>query len=109
MYHHRPRHRIRRALWYPRVGTVLLLLTWAVILGLPTGAAHADYYPYKSTYWRWQGRIICIEDHSGVHWPVYRATWRWDATPELRIVPKQDCTGYRQVVKVQSGWYGRNG
>jgi hypothetical protein len=39
IYRHRPRHRAARLPWRPAPGIVLLVLTWAAILGFGFGAS----------------------------------------------------------------------
>jgi len=103
MYRHRPRHRIARILWRPSIGTILLLLTWAAILGLPAGAAQANVYAF-----RWAGSVVCVEMHASTHYPVKAAVHAWDSAPDLHLTYQRDCTDYRQVVRVYSGWYGKH-
>jgi hypothetical protein len=83
-----------------------LLLILAVSLGLlfVNGTAHADVYPF-----RWAKHTVCIEMHASTHYPVKAAVHAWDDAPYLHLVYTGDCSGYSQVVKVYSGWYGKTG
>jgi len=104
MYRHRPRHRLIRIKWRPSLGIVALLLTWAAILGLPTGAARADVYSF-----RWATGTVCVEMHASTHYPVKAAVHAWDAAPGVRLIYQHNCSAYKQIVRVYSGWYGKTG
>lgn len=81
-----------------------------IICGLLLAAAALSDRPAHGTYpLRWASSTVCVEMRAATRYPVQAAAHAWDAAPQLRLTYHHDCTGYQQVVRVYSGWYGRNG
>lgn len=59
---------------------------------------------------RWRYSTVCVEDRTGSRWTmVDDAVRRYNTHPDLAVAYRRNCSGFRQVVKVYAGWYGKTG
>jgi hypothetical protein len=80
---------------------VAVLAVIMIFIMLPQKDAQANLLGF-----RWSHSVVCVEDHTGIHWPVGTATTRMDKVPDIHLVFKSNCSNYEQKIKVYECWCG---